>query len=66
MRNLKLYAGIILILLTVILLAVTFFQGLLMETSTNHIVLGASLALIVVGIILIVLGGKSADKIGGK
>lgn len=66
MRTIKLYAGIILILLTVVLLAVTFFNETLQEADANHAILGVSLGAIIVGIILVVLGGKSADKIGGK
>lgn len=66
MRTIKLYAGVILILLTVVLLAVTFFNETLQDAEFNHTILGVSLGAIIVGIILVVLGGKSADKIGGK
>lgn len=66
MRTIKLYAGVILILLTVVLLAVTFFNETLQDSELNHTILGVSLGAIIVGIILVVLGGKSADKIGGK
>lgn len=66
MRTIKLYAGVILILLTVVLLAVTFFNEALQDADLNHTILGVSLGAIIVGIILVVLGGKSADKIGGK
>jgi len=66
MRTLKLYAGVILVLLTVVLLAVAFFTEMLMDATTNHIILGISIVGILAGIILVILGGKSADKIGGK
>ena len=66
MRTLKLYAGVILILLTVVLLAATFYGEQLMDADANHIILVISLFLIIAGIGLVVWGGKSADKIGGK
>lgn len=66
MRTLKQYGGVILILLTVVLLAVSFFTDMLMDADTNHAVLGVSAALIIIGILLLIFGGKSADKIGGK
>lgn len=66
MRTLKLYAGVILVLLTVVLLAVAFFTEMLMDATTNHIILGIAIVGILAGIILVILGGKSADKIGGK
>lgn len=66
MRNLKLYGGVILILLTVVLLAVSFFQEALMDANTNHVILGIALACVIGGILLVILGGKNADKIGGK
>lgn len=66
MRTLKLYGGIILILIAVIALAVSFFTGALTSAGTANIILAASLLAVIIGIILIILGGKSADKIGGK
>lgn len=61
MRTLKLYVGVILVLLAVIVLAVTFFTE-----GCSNTVLGISLLCVVLGIVLVVVGGKSADKIGGK
>lgn len=61
MRTLKLYAGIILILITVGLLAATFFTD-----GCSNTVLAVALVLVIVGIALVIFGGKSADKIGGK
>jgi hypothetical protein len=61
MRFLKQYFGVIVILLTVAVLAYFFFTG----TMTNA-VLGTSLGLIIVGILLMIFGGRAADKIGGK
>lgn len=61
MRTLKLYAGIILVLIAVGVLAATFFTD-----GCSNTVLAASLVCVILGIILVVLGGKSADKIGGK
>lgn len=61
MRTLKLYAGIILILVAVCVLAATFFTD-----GCSNTVLAASLVCVIIGIILVVIGGKAADKIGGK
>lgn len=67
MRSLKQYGGILLILIAVGLLAATFFTEKLQEDpGLNHVVLGVSAALVVVGIICLILGGKIADKIGGE
>lgn len=66
MRTLKQYGGILLILIAVILLAVTFFTEMLQDPDTNHAVLIASAVLVVGGILCLIFGGKSADKIGGK
>ncbi len=66
MRTLKLYGGVFLLIITVAILAVSFFTGLLQDADMNHIILGISLVLALASIILVVLGGKSADKIGGK
>ena len=66
MRALKQYGGSILILLAVILLAVSFFTEMLQDANTNHVVLGISALMVVGGVLLLIFGGKSADKIGGK
>ncbi|MCR5362513.1 MAG: hypothetical protein K6E73_10980 [Bacteroidales bacterium] len=64
MRFLKLYGGVILILLTVIALYVSFTSDI--EKATyNWVLIGCAVA-IILGVVLCVLGGKSADKIGGK
>lgn len=60
MRFLKQYGGVLLILLAVAVLAVAFY----MEMMSNE-VLGRSLGAIILGIFLMIFGGKSADKIGG-
>lgn len=61
MRFLKQYLGVFIILLTVALLAYTFYSG----TLTN-IILGVSLLLIILGILMMIWGGRLADKIGGR
>ena len=61
MRTLKLYVGIILVLVAVGLLAGTFFT-----TGCSNTILAVALLCVILGIVLVVLGGKSADKIGGK
>lgn len=66
MRTLKLYGGIILILIAVIVLAASFFTGALTSAGSANAILAGSLLAVILGIILIVVGGKSADKIGGK
>lgn len=66
MRTLKLYGGVFLLIITVAILAVSFFTGMLQDADLNHIILSICLVLSVASIILVVLGGKSADKIGGK
>lgn len=66
MRFLKLYSGVILLLLTVALLAGSFFTGKLGDAELNHIILGISLVLVIVSILLVIFGGKMADKIGGR
>lgn len=53
-------------IITVAILAVSFFTGMLQDADLNHIILGICLVLSLASIILVVLGGKSADKIGGK
>lgn len=66
MKALKQYGGSLLILLVVIVLAVCFFTEALQDPEVNTLVLGVSFVLVIVGIVLNILGGKSADKIGGK
>ena len=64
MRFLKLYGGVFLILLTVVALYVSFTSDM-EKTVYNWVLIGCGAA-IVLGVVLCVLGGKSADKIGGK
>lgn len=66
MRTLKQYGGSLLILLAVALLAVSFYTEMLKDADTNHVVLGVAALMVVGGILLLIFGGKSADKIGGK
>ena len=66
MRTLKQYGGVLLILIAVVILAATFFTEMLQDPDVNHAVLGVSALLVVGGVLLLIFGGKSADKIGGK
>lgn len=66
MRTLKQYGGSILILIAVVILAASFYTESLMDAGANHAILGVSALLVVGGILLLIFGGKSADKIGGK
>lgn len=66
MRALKQYAGVILMLITAGILAGSFYTDALMDADMNHTILGVCLVLVVLSIILTIVGGKSADKIGGK
>lgn len=66
MRSLKQFGGSILILLVVIVLAVCFYTDALQDPTLNTYVLAVSFVLVVVGVLLNIFGGKSADKIGGK
>jgi hypothetical protein len=61
MRFLKQYFGVIVILLTVVVMAYFFFTG-----AMTNAILGVSAVLIIVGILLMIFGGRAADKIGGK
>ncbi len=61
MRFLKQYLGVFIILLTVAALAYFFYN----DAMTNTVLL-SSLVAIVVGILVMIFGGRSADKIGGK
>ena len=64
MRFLKLYGGVFLILLVVVALYFLFTGNI--DKETYNMMLIVCLGLIVVGVVLCILGGKSADKIGGK
>ena len=66
MRTLKQYGGSLLILLAVVLLAISFYTEMPQDADTNHAVLGVSALMVVGGVLLLIFGGKSADKIGGK
>lgn len=66
MRTLKQFGGSILVLLVAIVLAVCFFTDSLQDETTNKIVLSTCFVLVIVGVLLNIFGGKSADKIGGK
>lgn len=66
MKALKLYGGSILILLVTIVLAVCFYTNVLQDPTMNTVILSVCFVLIVVGVLLNIFGGKSADKIGGK
>ena len=65
MRFLKIYGGAILILLTVVLLYI-FFTDPSMDKELYNTLLIVCAVLVVVGVVLMILGGKWADKIGGK
>ncbi len=65
MRFLKLYGGAILILLTVVLLYI-FFTDPSMDKELYNTLLIVCAVLVVIGVVLMILGGKWADKIGGK
>lgn len=66
MRTLKQYGGSLLILIAVVILAASFYTDSLMDAGTNHAILGVSAVMVVGGVLLLIFGGKSADKIGGK
>ena len=65
MRFLKIYGGAILILLTVVLLNI-FFTDPSMDKELYNTLLIVCAVLVVIGVVLMILGGKWADKIGGK
>lgn len=65
MRFLKLYAGIILILITVAVLAITFFGILDVDQEARNYIYEVCGLTTVLGVILCFVGGKMADKIGG-
>jgi hypothetical protein len=66
MRALKQYGGSLLILIVVAVLAISFYTGALQNAELNTIILGICFILVVVGVLLNIFGGKSADKIGGE
>ena len=66
MKALKQYGGSLLILAVIIVLAVCFYTETLQDPTVNTAVLGVSFVLVIVGVLLNIFGGKSADKIGGK
>lgn len=65
MRFLKIYGGALLILITTIVLFVSFTSEDLDKGVYNWTLIGCGAA-VIVGVLLMVFGGKSADKIGGK
>ena len=65
MRFLKIYGGAILILLTVVVLYI-FFTDPSMDKELYNTLLIVCAVLVVIGVVLMILGGKWADKIGGK
>jgi len=65
MRFLKIYGGVLVILITTIVLYVCFTSDTIDKGVYNWTLLGCGAA-IIVGVLLMVFGGKSADKIGGK
>ena len=66
MRFLKQYGGVLLILAAVAYLAVMFYTQTLTGEAYNYGVLAPSVVAVLIGIILMIVGGKSADKIGGE
>ena len=65
MRFLKIYGGAILILLSVVVLYVTFTNEDMAKETYNTILIACAV-LVGIGVVLMILGGKWADKIGGK
>lgn len=65
MRFLKIYGGAILILLAVVALFVSFTNDTMDKGVYNWTLIGCAVA-VILGVLLCVIGGKSADKIGGK
>ena len=65
MRFLKIYGGAILILVTVGILFFCFTDENMAKETYNAILIACAV-LVAIGIILCILGGKWADKIGGK
>lgn len=65
MRFLKLYGGALLIIITTIVLYVSFTDDNMDKGVYNWTLVGCAVA-VILGVLLMVFGGKSADKIGGK
>lgn len=65
MRFLKLYGGILLILLSVVVLYLCFDVVEIDKEVYNGVLIGCAIA-VIAGVVLCFVGGKSADKIGGK
>ena len=66
MRFLKQYGGVILLLIVVAVLIASFYAGILLDAEVGNTILGVSLVFVILSIVLMIVGGKSADKIGGK
>ena len=65
MRFLKIYGGAILILVTVGILFFCFTDENMAKETYNTLLIVCAV-LVVIGVVLCILGGKLADKIGGK
>lgn len=65
MRFLKLYGGSVLILLAAVVLFIVF-KCVELDKGTYNTVLVCCLVAIVLGVALCIIGGRIADKIGGK
>ncbi|MBR0038031.1 MAG: hypothetical protein IJP70_10410 [Bacteroidales bacterium] len=65
MRILKLYGGSILIVLASVVLFL-LFKVVDIDRGTYNIALIVCAVVIIIGVLLNIFGGKSADKIGGK
>ncbi|MBQ0056600.1 MAG: hypothetical protein KBT20_02985 [Bacteroidales bacterium] len=65
MRFLKQYGGVLLILLAVVMLYL-IFNVLDLDKGVYNTMLVVCAGVVLLGIVLCVVGGKSADKIGGK
>jgi len=66
MRFLKLYGGILLTLISVLVLVLTFYKVVDLEKEVYNWTLVVCAVAIILGVVISVAGGKSADKIGGK
>lgn len=64
MRTIKQYGGVLLILLAVAILCGSFYADL--DKGVYNLILLACAVLVILGVLLSVIGGKAADKIGGK
>lgn len=65
MRFLKIYGGTLLIILASVALFACFSNETMDKGLYNMTLIGCAVA-IILGVVLSVVGGKSADKIGGK